>query len=133
MWDNIVTLSEDKQQVVARLPSGTVADASFDHRLLSVALDTLGVSDYFLFEEEVLRFVTLAKEGKGEAYEGILIAEVRDASVVVELSADEMLATIVVTGPYSGKVLRGSDIIYCLAQAYITKGINKLALRKVLM
>ncbi|MEZ9566830.1 FapA family protein [Vibrio artabrorum] len=133
MWDNIVTLSEDKQQVVARLPSGTVADASFDHRLLSVALDTLGVSDYFLFEEEVLRFVTLAKEGKGEAYEGILIAEVRDTSVVVELSADEMLATIVVTGPYSGKVLRGSDIIYCLAQAYITKGINKLALRKVLM
>ena len=66
MWDNIVTLSEDKQQVVARLPSGVVVDASFDNKPLPSVLETLGASNYFLFEEEVLRFVTLAKEGKGE-------------------------------------------------------------------
>ncbi|ERM58393.1 DUF342 domain-containing protein [Vibrio cyclitrophicus] len=133
MWDNIVTLSEDKQQVVARLPSGVVVDASFDNKPLPSVLETLGASNYFLFEEEVLRFVTLAKEGKGEAYDGMLIAEVRDASVAVELSDDEMLASLVVTGPYNGKPLLGSDIIHCLALAHITKGINKLALRKVLM
>lgn len=133
MWDNIVTLSEDKQQVVARLPSGVVVDASFDNKPLPSVLETLGASNYFLFEEEVLRFVTLAKEGKGEAYDGMLIAEVRDASVAVELSDDEMLASLVVTGPYNGKSLLGSDIIHCLALAHITKGINKLALRKVLM
>ncbi|MEZ8633821.1 DUF342 domain-containing protein [Vibrio cyclitrophicus] len=133
MWDNIVTLSEDKQQVVARLPSGVVVDASFDNKPLPSVLETLGASNYFLFEEEVLRFVTLAKEGKGEAYDGMLIAKVRDASVAVELSDDEMLASLVVTGPYNGKPLLGSDIIHCLALAHITKGINKLALRKVLM
>ncbi|MEZ9358768.1 DUF342 domain-containing protein [Vibrio cyclitrophicus] len=133
MWDNIVTLSEDKQQVVARLPSGVVVDASFDNKPLPSVLETLGASNYFLFEEEVLRFVTLAKKGKGEAYDGMLIAEVRDASVAVELSDDEMLASLVVTGPYNGKPLLGSDIIHCLALAHITKGINKLALRKVLM
>ena len=92
-------------------------------------MEAIDASSYFLFEEEVLRFVSLAKEGKGEAYEGILIAEVRDASVEVQLSDDEMLASLVVTGPYNGSPLRGSDIIHCLAQAHITKGINKLALR----
>lgn len=133
MWDNIVTLSEDKQQVIACLPSGIVVDANFDNKTLSLALEALGASNYFIFEEEVLRFVVLAKEGKGEAYDGVLIAEVRNASVEVEVSDDEMLATLVVTGPYNGNVLRGSDIIHSLAQAHITKGINKLALRKVLM
>lgn len=133
MWDNIVTLSEDKQQVMACLPSGFVVDASFDNKTLPPALEAIDASSYFLFEEEVLRFVSFAKEGKGEAYEGILIAEVRDASVEVQLSDDEMLASLVVTGPYNGNPLRGSDIIHCLAQAHITKGINKLALRKVLM
>ena len=58
MWDNIVTLSEDKLQVVARLPSGFVVDASFDNKTLPPALEALNASNYFLFEEEVLRFVT---------------------------------------------------------------------------
>ncbi|CAK2436057.1 DUF342 domain-containing protein [Vibrio crassostreae] len=133
MWDNIVTLSEDKQQVMACLPTGFVVDASFDNKTLPATLEALNASNYFIFEEEVLRFVTLAKEGKGEAYEGILIAEVRNANVTVELSDDEMLASLVVTGPYNGHALCGSDIIHCLAQAHITKGINKLALRKALM
>ncbi|MEF2276544.1 hypothetical protein, partial [Pseudomonas aeruginosa] len=86
MWDNIITLSEDKQQVIACLPSGIVVDANFDSKTLSPALEALGASNYFIFEEEVLRFVVLAKEGKGEAYEGVLIAEVRNASVAVEVS-----------------------------------------------
>ena len=133
MWDNIVTLSEDKQQVVACLPPGFTVLASFDDTTLPPTLEALDASNYFLFEEEVSRFVTLAKKGKEEAYEGVLIAEVRNASVAIELSDDEMLASLVVTGPYHGQALRGSDILYCLAQAYIIKGINKLALRKVLM
>ncbi|ARP39676.1 FapA family protein [Vibrio syngnathi] len=133
MWDSIVTLSEDKKQVMACLPSGFVVNASFDNKTLPTTLEALNASNYFIFEEEILRFVTLAKEGKGEAYKGILIAEVRNSSVAVELSDDEMLASLVVTGAYNGQALRGSDIIHCLAQAHITKGINKLALRKVLM
>ncbi|MEZ8053183.1 FapA family protein [Vibrio sp. 10N.222.54.F12] len=133
MWDSIVTLSEDRKQVMACLPSGFVVNASFDNKTLPTTLEALNASNYFIFEEEILRFVTLAKEGKGEAYQGILIAEVRNSSVTVELSDDEMLASLVVTGAYNGQALRGSDIIHCLAQAHITKGINKLALRKVLM
>ncbi|MCZ8489000.1 hypothetical protein O9992_23155 [Vibrio lentus] len=71
-----------------------------------------------------------SKEGKGEAYEGILIAEVRHASVV-ELPDDEMLASLVVTGPYTEYLIYVvKDIIHCLAQAHITKGINKLASEK---
>ncbi|MFA0501688.1 DUF342 domain-containing protein, partial [Vibrio sp. 10N.222.46.A1] len=95
MWDSIVTLSEDRKQVMACLPSGFVVNASFDNKTLPTTLEALNASNYFIFEEEILRFVTLAKEGKGEAYQGILIAEVRNSSVTVELSDDEMLASLV--------------------------------------
>ncbi|NOH95911.1 FapA family protein [Vibrio sp. 99-70-13A1] len=133
MWESIVTLSEDKQKVVAKLQSGFVVDAVFDPKGLPEVLKTLEVTDYFLIEDEVLRFVNLAKEGKGEAYEGVVIAEVRNASATVEVTTDEMLASIIVTGAYKGRGLRGNEIVHCLAQAHITKGINKLALKKVLL
>ncbi|WP_299689893.1 FapA family protein [uncultured Vibrio sp.] len=132
MWENIVTLSEDKQHVIATLPPEFVIDASFDNKTLPSALETLNASNYFLLEDEVLRFVSFAKQDRSEAYQGILIAEVRDATVTVELSDDKMLASLVVRGAYSGNALSSSDIIHCLAHAGITKGINKLALRKVL-
>ena len=44
-----------------------------------------------------------------------------------------MLASMVVTGAYRGSPLKGPQIVHALAQAHVTKGINKLALKKVLM
>ncbi|MGF1752649.1 FapA family protein [Vibrio makurazakiensis] len=133
MWDSIITLSEDKQEVIAKLPPELVVEQSFDQVGLAEAIVEIDAEDYFLDEEEVLRFVTLAREGRGEAYSGISIAEVRNATAKVEVSTDEMLASIVVTGAYKGRGLRGSEIVHCLAQAHISKGINKLALKKVMV
>lgn len=133
MWDKFVAFSEDSRQVIAKLTADIVVDGNFDTRGLDDALTSIGGQDYFLMEDEVLRFINLAKEMKSEAYVGITIAEVRDASVEVVLSDHDMLASMVVTGAYKGSPLKGPQIVQALAQSHVTKGINKLALKKVLV
>lgn len=133
MWDKFVAFSEDSRQVTAKLTADIVVDGNFDTRGLDDALTSIGAQDYFLMEDEVLRFINLAKEMKSEAYVGIAIAEVRDASVEVVLSEHDMLASMVVTGAHKGAPLKGPQIVQALAQSHVTKGINKLALKKVLV
>ncbi|MDC5705666.1 FapA family protein [Vibrio europaeus] len=133
MWNKFVAFSEDKEQVVAKLSPDITVDNNFDTRGLSEALSEIGAGELFVLEDEVTRFINFAKEMKSEAYVGIAIAEVRDATVEVVLSEHDMLASMVVTGAYKGKPLKGPQIVHALAQAHVTKGINKLALKKVLV
>ncbi|NVD08644.1 DUF342 domain-containing protein [Vibrio sp. JPW-9-11-11] len=133
MWDKFVAFSDDNTQVLAKLSPDITVDSNFDTRGLNEALAALDASDLYLMEEEVTKFINYAKEMKSEAYVGVAIAEVRDAAIKVELSEQDMLASITVTGPYRGKPLRGPQIVQALADAHVTKGINKLALKKVLV
>lgn len=133
MWDKLVTFSDDKQFVIAKLSDEQVTDSDFNTEGLENALQSIDAKDYFLLQDEVARFINSAKEMKSEAYEGITIAEVRDASIEVLLSDQNMLASMVVTGAYRGKPLKGPQIVHALAKAFVTKGINKLALKKVLV
>lgn len=133
MWDKLVSLSEDEQGVVAKLLPDISVDGNFDTRGLDAALANIGASDFYLMEEAVNRFIKCAREAKSEAYVGFPIAEVRDATVEVVLSEHDMLASMVVTGAYKGQPLKGPQIVHALAQSHVTKGINKLALKKVLV
>lgn len=133
MWDKFVALSEDGHAVLAKLSPDITVDNNFDTRGLDEALEKVGASNFYLIEDEVKRFIKLAKETSGEAYSGIKIAEVRDATVEVVLSDHDMLASMVVTGAYKGEPLKGPQIVHALAQSHVTKGINKLALKKVLI
>ncbi|KJY81816.1 polymerase [Vibrio galatheae] len=133
MWNKFVAFSDNNEQVIAKLSPDITVDNSFDTRGLSDALTALGAGDLYVLEDEVTRFINLAKDMKSEAYVGITIAEVRDAKVEVVLSDHDMLASMIVTGAYKGKPLKGPEIVQALAQAHITKGINKLALKKVLV
>ncbi|MCL9781662.1 FapA family protein [Vibrio sp. S4M6] len=133
MWNKFVSLSEDSTYVTATLSQDITVDNNFGTRGLEEALADISAGKFYVMEEEVTRFINCAKEMKGEAYSGIRIAELRDASVEVVLGDHEMLASMVVTGAYDGKPLNGPDIIKALADAHVTKGINKLALKKVLV
>ena len=133
MWDKFVAFSDDNKQVIAKLSPDITVDKNFDNRGLREALSALGADDLFVLEDEVTRFIHCAKEMKSEAYVGITVAEVRNASVEVVLSDHDMLASMVVTGAYRGLPLRGPQIVQALAQMHVTKGINKLALKKVLV
>ncbi|EFP97629.1 DUF342 domain-containing protein [Vibrio caribbeanicus] len=133
MWDKLITFSDDKRFVIAKLSDEQVTDSDFNTEDLENALQLIDAKDYCLLQDEVTRFINSAKEMKSEAYEGITIAEVRDASIEVLLSDQNMLASMVVTGAYRGKPLKGPQIVHALAKAFVTKGINKLALKKVLV
>lgn len=133
MWNKFVSMSEDSTYVTAKLSPDITVDSNFSTRGLDEALAEISASSFLVLEEEVNKFINCAKEMKGEAYSGMRIAELRNAVVEVELDDDEMLASMVVTGAYDGKPLTGPDIIKALADAHVTKGINKLALKKVMM
>ncbi|MGF1909421.1 FapA family protein [Vibrio kasasachensis] len=133
MWKEIVSLSDDKKQVIAILPNEMLLPRDFDYDGLTEAIAALEAELYFVYEEEVLRFITLGKEGKSESFQGIVIAEKLDATVELVISENDMLASMVVTGAYGGKPLSGPQLVHALASGSITKGINKLALKKVLV
>ncbi|KII76436.1 DUF342 domain-containing protein [Vibrio renipiscarius] len=132
MWKDIVSLSDDKNQVIARLPKDMTLKRDFNQNGLRAILSELNAGAYFVKEDAVQRFVALAKEGKSESFHGIVIAEIRDASVEVVVTDNDMLASMIVTGAYGGKAPQGLQLIHALARASVTKGINKLALKKAL-
>ncbi|EKO3978385.1 DUF342 domain-containing protein [Vibrio fluvialis] len=133
MWKDFITLSENKKSVVAQLPAGKEIDKTFSATGLAEALAEIGARKYRVLDDSVTRFVNCARELKGEAYEGIVVAEMRNAVVEVVLSEQDMLASMVVTGAYGGRGLHGSELVHALAQSHVIKGINKLALKKVLL
>ncbi len=133
MWAKFVALTDDKQGVLAKSTPDIQIDDNFSSRGLTEALQNINAEQYFVIEDEVNRFLNYAKEGKSEAFSGIIIAKVRDASVKVVLSDNDMIASMVVTGAYKGSPLNGPQIVQALAKAKVTKGINKLALKKVLV
>ncbi|GAK86035.1 predicted polymerase [Vibrio ponticus] len=133
MWEEIVALSDDGKQVIAKLPNEMSLPRDMDSGGLNAVLEQLNAHVFFLYEEEVLRFLTLAKEGKSESFHGIVIAEKLDAKLEMVIAEDNMLASMIVTGAYGGKPLSGVQLVQALSSASVTKGINKLALKKVLV
>lgn len=132
MWQNLLSIDDGKKKVIATFNDKIKLEQRLSKAGLSDALLDLGASRFYLFEEELDRFIELVNNQDKEAYSGILIAEQRNAVVTTRVSEDKMLAHMVVIGPYGGRGLRGSELIHALAQEHITKGINKLALKKVL-
>lgn len=97
---------------------------------IDAVLAEMDAGNLFLDEAEVVRFINSVREKKAEAYQGIEVAKRLNAQLEVELSNNDMLASMKITGAYGGRGLRGSEIVHALASAHITKGINKLALKK---
>ncbi len=133
MWKICLEWSEDKTKVFARLPGDVDLGDELNQKELPEQLQMMEADKAFVDETEVVRFINCARERKSEAYEGIVIAQIKNAQVEVELSNNDMLASMNVTGAYGGRGLRGPEIVQALAHARVSKGINKLALKKVLV
>lgn len=133
MWNELIVLSEDKIQVIAKLNGDKTIAKEFSEQGLNDALVQIGARKYFVDQDAVKRFINCAKEMKHEAYDGIVVALQRDAQVEVVLTEQDMLASMLVTGAYGGRGLHGSELVQALADAQVVKGINKLALKKVLL
>ncbi|MCE0495129.1 DUF342 domain-containing protein [Vibrio salinus] len=132
MWKRILTLSSDKKEVIAVMPKDIPAETTLKKDGIIEVLIELGVKDYFIDQESIDIFMKLASEGKKEAFQGITVAKQLNAEVEVILEKDDMQANLLVKGAYGGRGLRGSEIVHALSKGHILKGINKLALKKVL-
>ncbi len=133
MWNRILTLSSDKGEVIATMPKDIPIDTKLNKNDVDDALNKIGAINFYIEEDQIDIFIKLANEGKKEAFHGISIAKRLNAEIDCQLENDKMLANLVVKGAYGGRGLRGSEIINALAQGHILKGINKLALKKVLV
>jgi len=132
MWKELTRLSEDSNSVIAQLPRGEEVGPTFSIDGLEKVLTELEVSGFYYDDEAAGRFVRAARENKKSAFEGVIVAFRKDAEAKVELSDSDMLATMHVTGPFGGKQISPVEIMQALANAHVTKGINKLALKKML-
>ncbi|SJN57814.1 hypothetical protein VR7878_02497 [Vibrio ruber DSM 16370] len=133
MWKRILSITEDKKSVIANLKPIETLSKKLSKSGIMEALANLGASEFYLDHDVLERFINDANEGKGEAYKDCVIAKRLHAQVVVELAEQDMLASMVVTGAYGGRGLLGSDLVHALAQSKVIKGINKAALKKVLI
>ena len=133
MWKSVLQLSSNKQEVVAVLPQEYEQGLSLEKLLLENALSELDVKSFYIDEASVNQFIAFAQQAKREAFHGVKLAYIKDASVTVTLSEQDMLASMTVEGAYGGEPLTGAEVIKTLADAKVLKGINKLALKKVLL
>lgn len=133
MWKICLEWSEDKTRIFARLPGDVELGGELNQKELPEQLQAMNASEAFVDDAEVVRFINCAHERKAEAYEGIIVAQIKNAQVEVELSNNDMLASMNIVGAYGGRGLRGPEIVQALAHARVSKGINKLALKKVMV
>lgn len=67
MWDKLVSLSDDNQQVIAKLRPDMNIDGRFDSKGVEEAIAGLGATGFCVLSDEITRFINCAKEGKSEA------------------------------------------------------------------
>ncbi|WP_375748922.1 DUF342 domain-containing protein [Vibrio sp. HN007] len=132
MWNELTRLSDDQNSVIAQLPTKEEVGPTFSASGLDRVLEELGAADFFYDEEAVNQFVVAARETKKAAYDGIVVACKKNAQAKVILENHDLLASVVVTGAYGGRGINGPELLHMLSQAKVIKGINKLALKKVL-
>lgn len=133
MWKTVLSLSNDKKVVTAKLSKEYDRGMSLEPSIISNALAELGADKFYLDETAVIQFVKCAANAKGEAFQGIVVASVQDAKVEVIVSEQDMLASMKVVGAYGGGGVSPADLITLLKDAKVVKGINKKALKKVLL
>ncbi|MGF1772701.1 FapA family protein [Vibrio wakamikoensis] len=133
MWKSVLSLSSDKQQIIARLPKEYEQGLALEFTLLGNALQEINAQDFWVDDSAVNQFIKSAQAAKGEAFSGMTLAEIRNATAEVVLTEQDMLASIKVTGAYAGEALTPNDIISALTNARVVKGLNKKALKKVLL
>ncbi|MFA0438374.1 polymerase [Vibrio sp. 10N.286.49.C2] len=133
MWKSVLQQTSDKNSVVAMLPQEYEQGLSLEKLLLENALSDMEAKHLFLDDSAVNQFISCAQLAKKEAFQGIKIAYTKDASVSVSLCEQDMIARMTVEGAYGGLPLTGAEVIKTLADSQVIKGINKLALKKVLL
>ena len=135
MAELFLRISDDGQSVLfAATPCQDVVPT---RALLLEQLQLIGAEAFYLYEKAIDSALAATVPGQNvdidsASIEPIVIAEKRDASLVVKADSDFMRASITVIAPFGGKSLTGADILEALKQNRIVKGIRKTQLHHLL-
>lgn len=135
MADLFLRIADDGQSVLFAATADLQEAPT--RELLIEQLDSIGAENFYLYEKAIDSALAVTSRdddlGPGTDYaEPIVIAERRDASLVVKADSDFMRAAITITAPYGGKHATGPDILEALKQNRIIKGIRKTQLHQLL-
>ncbi len=89
-------------------------------------------NDLFLFESAIDSAIAILNADKHLSSQSIVIAERRDASLIVKTAKNNMSASITVIGAYGGQDIDGAALISALKQNNIVKGVRKNLLQTLL-
>ncbi|ELR66540.1 Putative polymerase [Photobacterium marinum] len=136
MTQRLLKLSQDGQTIslqVANLP----AEAELTRDDIVTQLAELDALDFYLYENAIDTVLQspLSKKNETEPDDDsadIVIAERRDAALVVKTDPDLMAASITAIGAYGGSVPNGNLLINALKENGIVKGIRKSQLQELL-
>ncbi|WP_261858789.1 DUF342 domain-containing protein [Photobacterium sanguinicancri] len=95
-------------------------------------LSALHGKGLFLFESAIDSAIAILNADKHLSPQAIVIAEQRDASLIVKTAKNNMSASITVIGAYGGRAIDGSLLIAALKQNNIVQGVRKNLLQTLL-
>lgn len=135
MAEPFLRISDDGQSVLFAVTSRQ--ELLPTRELLVEQLHSLGADSFYIYEKAIdSALAGCVKDTDPDlsspSVEPIVIAEKRDASLVVKADPDYMRASITVIAPFGGAPLSGSDVLEALKQNRIVKGIRKTQLQQLL-
>ncbi|MCW8329014.1 FapA family protein [Photobacterium sp. SDRW27] len=141
MPQQLLQLSPDGQTVCLFVTSDheklETPDTQFSRSDIARQLAEVGASSFYLFENAIdsalerLNSPSINADNEPEPQQ-IVIAERRDASLMIKTEADLMKASITVVGAYGGTPIKGPMLINALKENNIVKGIRKTQLQALL-
>ncbi|MGF1693268.1 DUF342 domain-containing protein [Photobacterium kagoshimensis] len=89
-------------------------------------------NDLFLFESAIDSAIAILNADKHLTAQSIVIAERRDAALIVKTAKNNMSASITVIGAYGGQGIDGAALVTALKQNNIVKGVRKNLLQTLI-
>lgn len=133
MIEQFLAFSEKKSSVHFVVPEGAAITSAITYFDIENALNTMGVSDYYLYSTNIEDTINAINKGNITSIDNPMIAQRLDAQLIVNVEENEMSASMMVIGAYGGEHLRGADIIQALTDNGIIKGVKKDALKTLLV
>lgn len=139
MPQQLLQLSQDGQTISLVASLGQLdLKAPVSRTDIARQLAELEADSFYLFENAIdsalvkLNAADANEEDQAETID-LVIAEQRDASLLVKTDVDLMKSSITVVGAYGGAPVKGSMLISALKENNIVKGIRKTQLQELLV
>ena len=139
MPTQLLQLSQDGQTIsLIAKPLGEDAEHAITRSDIATELVDLQAIDFFLFDNAIDSALSVINSKPTDSdvevkLQQFVIAERRDAGLLIKTDPDLMKTSVTVIGAYGGTQITGNMLIDALKENHIVKGIRKTQLQELLM